>query len=208
MLVFVDESGDPGMRQKRGSSALFIIAAVIFVENEDAEACDLRIDELRRQCFGNSTTEFKFNKCCRAYRLSFLQGIAGKEFLYLAFVLNKDKLYGPGFREKDSFYKFTSKLLFENAKPFLSEASVTIDGSGNREFRRQLQSYLKRKINTDSETIRKVKIEASHGNNLLQLADMVCGAVARSFRDGKADRFHYRKVIGGKELKVIFWPKN
>ncbi len=161
MLVFVDESGDPGVRQKRGSSALFIIAAVIFIENEDAHACDSKINELRRRCFGNNTTEFKFNKCCREYRLAFLEGIAGGEFLYLAFVLNKDKLFGPGFQNKDSFYKYTSKLLFENAKPYLADAAVTIDGSGNREFRRQLQSYLKRKINTDSETIRKVKIEAS-----------------------------------------------
>lgn len=167
MLVFVDESGDQGMREKRGSSPLFIITAVIFFENEDAVACDKRIDELRRDCFGSVQTEFKFNKCCYDYRRMFFNGIANQEFLYLAFVLNKCKLFGPGFQQKDSFYKYTSKLLFENAKPYLSQATVVIDGSGNREFRLQLQSYLKRKINTERETIRKVKTEASHSNNLL-----------------------------------------
>jgi hypothetical protein len=197
-----------GMRQKPGSSELFVISAVIFVETEDAAACDRRIDELRRNCFGDRPREFKFNKCCYDHRLTFLKGIAGQEFLYLSFVLNKSKLFGPGFQQKETFYKYTSKLLFDNAKSFLTKATVVIDGSGNGEFRSELQAYLKRKINTDRETIRKVKTEASHTNNLLQLADMVCGAVARSYREGKDDRFSYRRIIGRKELKVIFWPKN
>ncbi len=145
MLVFVDESGDPGMQQKYGSSALFIITAVIFLENEDADACDHRINDLRQKCFGNARTEFKFNKCCYDHRLVFFNGICEQEFLYLAFVLNKCKLFGPGFEQKDSFYKYSSKLLFENARPYLSRATVVIDGSGNREFRSQLQSYLKNK---------------------------------------------------------------
>ncbi len=34
MLVFVDESGDSGMKGKEGSSALFVITAVLFEENE------------------------------------------------------------------------------------------------------------------------------------------------------------------------------
>ena len=208
MLVFVDESGDPGMRQKRGSSSLFIITAVIFLDNEDADACDHKISELRQKYFGSARTEFKFNKCCYDHRIAFLEGVAGQEFLYLAFVLNKSQLFGPGFQNKDSFYKYTSKLLFENARPYLSNATIVIDQSGNRKFRQQLQSYLRRKINTEEETIRRVKTEASHSNNLLQLADMVCGSVARSFREGKDDRFTYRRIIGTKELKVIFWPKN
>jgi hypothetical protein len=208
MLVFVDESGDPGMQQKRGSSSLFIITAVIFLDLEDASACDHRIDELREQCFHNHRQEFKFNKCCHDHRMAFLRAMGDYEFLYLTFVLNKAKLLGPGFQNKSSFYKYTSRLLFENAKSYLSRATVVIDGSGNREFRRELQSYLKRKINTETLAISKVKTEASHTNNLLQLADMICGAVARSYREEKGERFVYRRIIGRKELKIVFWPKN
>jgi len=43
MLVFVDESGDCGIKGKAGSSQLFVIAAVIFEENLSAEACDKRV---------------------------------------------------------------------------------------------------------------------------------------------------------------------
>lgn len=118
-------------------------------------------------------------------------------------MLNKTKLYGPGFQYKESFYKYTASLLFENAKPYLRDASVTIDRNGDRVFRIQLEKYLKRKINTEAQVIRKVKTEPSHSNNLLQLADMVCGAIARSHRkDKNGDIEKFRKIIGHRELDV------
>lgn len=73
-----------------------------------------------------------------------------------------------------SYYKYASSLVFENAKEVLTEATVIIDGSGSREFPRQLQSYLKRRINDPGQrAIRKVKLQDSSRNNLVQLVDMV-----------------------------------
>jgi hypothetical protein len=207
VLAFVDESGDAGMKRKVGSSELFVVAAVIFFENSDANACDDSIAALKPECFKNTDTEFKFNKCCRDHRGKFFSRVNPMDFLYVAFVFNKAKMYGPGFQFKSPFYKYACKLLFESAKPYLREASVTIDGSGDRVFRKQLQSYLKAKINTERETIKRVKLEASHSNNLLQLADMVCGAVARSYKTGKANCGEYRQMIKGHELGVNVWPK-
>lgn len=207
MLAFVDESGDSGMKQKTGTSLRFVIAAVVFLANDDAQACDDYIDVLRQECYGNEAREFKFNKCCKDHRVKFLNAVANFEFLYFAFVLNKQLLYGPGFQYKEPFYKYTSKLLFENAKSYLSHATVIIDGSGKREFRQQLATYLKSRVNTDADVIKKVKIASSHSNNLLQLADMVCGAVARSYRGDKEDRFLYRTLIKKRELHVQVWPK-
>jgi len=95
-------------------------------------------------------------------------------------VLNKKKLYGPGFQYKSPFYKYTVNLVFQNAKPYLRDAIVVIDRSGGQGFRKQLATYLKKKMNEKDglSLIKKVKTERSHNNNLLQLADMVCGAVA------------------------------
>jgi hypothetical protein len=207
VLVFVDESGDPGMKGKKGSSALFVVAAIIFFENTDANVCDDAIAALKPSCFKKKETEFKFNKCCRELRRRFFVHVEDADYLYVAFVFNKAKMYGPGFQYKSPFYKYACKLLFESAKPYLQQASVTIDGSGDRVFRKQLQTYLKAKINTDKETIKRVKMEASHSNNLLQLADMVCGAVARSYKREKANCGEFRQLIKGHELGVTVWPK-
>jgi len=174
MLVFVDESGDPGM--------------------------ELGLPE---------HMEFHFNKSRRAVREYFLQHVAPYEFFYLSVVLNKRKLHGPGFQYKASFYKYTVNLVFQNAKPHLRDAIVVIDRSGGQDFRRQLARYLKKRMNEKDgpSLIRRVKTERSHNNNLLQLADMVCGAVARSYRTDKDDQMVYRSLLRHRELRVQKWPR-
>ena len=124
-------------------------------------------------------------------------------------VINKPKLTGPGFHFKESFYKYTCSLVFENAKPHLNDATVVIDGSGSREFKKQLSAYLRKRVrDADSGkcVIKKVKIQDSRSNNLLQLADMVCGAVARCY-SGKAEARECRNLIRHREIYVQFWPK-
>jgi hypothetical protein len=66
-------------------------------------------------------------------------------------------------------------------------------------------------MNHDAEdglVIRKVKMEDSKRNNLLQLADMVCGAVARSFREERENGWEFRRLVREREMRVQYWPKN
>jgi hypothetical protein len=209
MLVFVDESGDPGMKFQEGSSHLFIVTLVVFNDHDEAQATDDRIRLLRRELGVSEAFEFKFNKMNRAFRTAFLEAVCGFDFFYFGIVLNKALLHGPGFQFKQSFYKYTCSLVFENAKPHLSDATVVIDGSGSREFRQQLDTYLRRKINDKNAAvrhIRKVKVQDSHRNNLLQLADVVCGTIARSY-SGKQDSKVYRPLISHREITVQVWPR-
>jgi hypothetical protein len=121
-------------------------------------------------------------------------------------VINKSKLFGEGFKHKESFYKYASSLLFENAKDKLQNAIVVIDESGRKAFKYQLATYLKKKINTkDRVCIKKVKMQDSRSNNLLQLADMVAGAVNRSLSKKKRDGF--RDMISAREIFVQIWPQ-
>jgi len=85
MLVFVDESGDCGMKKKKGSSDLFVVAAVIFFENTDANACDFAIEEIKTECLRRPAGEFKFNKYCHDYRIKFFQKVVNLDFMYVAF---------------------------------------------------------------------------------------------------------------------------
>ena len=47
MLVFLDESGDPGMKLQQGSSEYFFVTLVIFEDNEEALRADHHISGLR-----------------------------------------------------------------------------------------------------------------------------------------------------------------
>lgn len=206
MLVFIDESGDTGFKIEKGSSRYFVIVLVSFEENEEAIACDQRIQLLKRELKLPESFEFKFNKLRKDQRIKFFEAVLPYTFFYYGIVINKkpDKLYGDGFKIKESFYKYTCSLVFENAKPYLKDATIIIDGSGSREFKRQLTTYLRKKVGTS--IIRKVKIQASHNNNLIQLADMVAGAIRRNYTS-KSDKEIYRKITKSKEMNVRVWPK-
>lgn len=208
MLVFMDESGDSGMRGKPGSSPHFVVTGVLFEDHEEANQCEYRIQELRETKRLPPNFEFHFNSCSNNLRTAFLQAVRSSGFFYHSIVLNKAKLWGEGFQYKNSFYKYTTGLVFENMKPQLSNSIVVLDKCGNQEFRSELAKYLKRRINENDgqRLIKKVKMQRSDGNDLLQLADMVCGAVARSCSD-KTDRWRFRRLIRHRELRVQIWPK-
>ena len=209
MLVFIDESGDPGLKLGSGSTDYFIVTLVAFEENEEALATDQRIQLLKRELGFPAEFEFHFNKVKGSYREAFLSAVVGFDWFYFSIVINKRKLTGAGFKFKESFYKYACGLVFENAKPYLDNATVVIDGSGSREFRRELGTYLRKRINDtrgDSRFIGKIKVQDSQTNNLLQLADMVCGAVARNYSK-KDDAETYRRLISHREIYVQFWPK-
>lgn len=209
MLVFIDESGDPGLKLEAGSSNYFTVTLVAFEENDEALAADQRIQLLKREMGFPPYFEFHFNKLRADYRRQFLSALAGYNFFYFGIVINKRKLTGPGFQFRDPFYKYTCGLVFENAKPHLANATVVVDGSGTKVFRRQLATYLRRRINdprADNRFVGKVKVQDSRSNNLLQLADMVCGAIARSYSE-KKDAEAYRRLISHREIYVQFWPK-
>ena len=44
MLVFIDESGDPGRDIDKGASRYFSIALLVFEDHEEALACDKRME--------------------------------------------------------------------------------------------------------------------------------------------------------------------
>lgn len=209
MLVFIDESGDPGLKIDKGSSRFFVVSLVIFEDEEEANACDKRIELLRRELGYPEDYEFHFRENSERVRVSFLRAVAPYDFFYFGIVLNKDpnRLYGEGFRVKESLYKYTCSLVFENAKPYLREAIIIIDKTGTKVFRSQLARYLKKKIETEkSNTIEKVKMQPSRGNNLLQLADYIAGIINRVVRKKeKAENYH--RYIAAKEMNIQIWPK-
>lgn len=209
MLVFIDESGDSGLDLKKGASRFFTVALVVFEENDEAITCDQRIDLLRRELRWKGKGEFHFRRNSDKVRQAFLTAVLPYNFFYYGIVINKDpnKLWGEGFRHKASFYKYACGLVFENAKDKLTNAIVVIDKSGNLEFRNQLATYLRRKINQKEKVIKEVKMQRSSGNNLLQLADYIAGVINRSVMKQKKKADLYRKMVSSREISVQVWPK-
>ena len=192
MLVFIDESGDPGFKIQRGSSPIFVTSMVIFQDAEAAQYAGNKITNLRRQL--NIKPEFKFNKCANEARDSFFDEISDCNFLTRAVVVEKDKIYSPALRTvKESFYTFFIRMMVQNDAGMLVNAKVVIDGSGDPAFRKEFKSYLRKHIGPDC--ISKLDLKDSKRDPLIQLADMTAGAIARSYREDRPDARRWRSML-------------
>jgi Protein of unknown function (DUF3800) len=123
---------------------------------------------------------------------------------YLAIVIDKRKLTRRLFPSSSSFYEYIVGLSLEFLRPHLPGASVDVDRSGSADFGKKLCRQIAKnfKGKDGKPLLRRIRTVASKGSNLMQLADMVCGAVGRSFRGRKADDACYRRIIQHRELAV------
>lgn len=178
MLVLIDESGDPGFKVAKGSSPTFVVAMVVFRDFKEAERASLAIDEARREL--RVKPEFKFNKCHPEVRDGFFRAVADCDFKVRVLVVVKSRIYSRHLRDHTrAFYSFFLKLLLEHDNDVLDGARVKIDGSGAREFKRNLGGYLRQEVGTGK--ISSLKFVDSKKDRLVQLADMCAGAIARAY---------------------------
>lgn len=109
MLVFIDESGDPGFKLDRGSSRIFSAAMVVFDDAAAAQEAEavIRAALVRLR----ARPEFKFSKCSHDIKDAFFAEVANLRFCVRAIVVKKELIYSDRLRtEKEEFYRFLSKI--------------------------------------------------------------------------------------------------
>lgn len=191
MLVFIDESGDPGFRVEQGSSPIFVAAMVIFEHSEAATITENVIKSASVRL--RVRPEFKFNKCSKQVRDSFFGAVRDCPFTVRAIVVRKEVIYSPHLRvNKEDFYRFFVRKMLENDGGTIDDAKVLIDGSGDREFKRMLKTSLRSQVGP---RLKDVRFAKSHSDRLIQLADMCVGAIARSYRNDRTDAWRWRQML-------------
>jgi hypothetical protein len=195
MLVFIDDSGDPGFKLASGSSQYFVIACVIFDDNLDAEETALKIKRFRRTLGWRDDHEFKFNKMNKNLRLTFLNEIKNCKFRIRAIVVNKSTVRSTGLRSnKNKFYNYIIKQILAKSEGSIKNASVRMDGHEDRAYKKAAATYFRQQANPKDSVIKNVKFVNSQNDNLIQLADMIAGTIMRS-KSNKTDSADYLRAI-------------
>lgn len=195
MLVFIDESGDPGFKVSKGSSPLFVVSLVAFKKVEDSVVAQEAIAGVASTF--KISNEFKFSQSRDEVRDAFFAALRPIEFCVRAIVIQKAKIYSPHLRtDKEAFYAYFVKSMLKFDNGLLENAKVIIDGSGDQSFKKELSRYLKR--HTGPGAIRDVRFSNSKNDRLVQMADMCTGAIARSYRDDRADARRWLDMLNGK----------
>jgi hypothetical protein len=175
---------------------------VIFNDFSQAEAASKAITELKKLLKINP--EFKFSKTRALVKDKFFDVVCQCGFEVMALVVDKSKIYSSQLRnDTDSFYNFFVKTLMQYDNNTLFNASIKIDGSGDKEFKKALTAYLRQSIGQHK--IRKFKFIDSKSNNLIQLADMVVGAIARSYSDNRKDGDRWLNKLKNKKRIRNIW---
>jgi hypothetical protein len=197
MLVFIDDSGDAGFKIEKGSSRFFVISAVIFNDNLEAEKVAVAIKELKRKLKFPDGVEFKFNKSRRHTREEFFEAISDFKFSVRSLVVDKKIIRSAELKNnRNSFYSYAIKMLLKYNNHSIVNASIKIDGSGDRVFRKTFVAYLRKEINSDSaKIIEHCKLVDSKKNVLIQMADMIAGSIRRSYDVSKSDAKIYKSII-------------
>ncbi|MFA6004888.1 MAG: DUF3800 domain-containing protein [Patescibacteria group bacterium] len=204
MIIFIDESGDPGFKIARGSSPYFVIALVVFKNDLDAEEAAIRIKRLKQKLQKSDRFEFKFNGCSRSYREAFLHAISDIKYEIRAIVINKPQIYSTYLQtSKESFYNFSLRQILQHNNNTIRNAKIRIDGRGERAFRTQLSTYLRQHLNSTNNTVMKnIRFRDSSKDVLVQMADMIAGTIRRYFDKMTEDWNIYRKIIKSKEKDI------
>lgn len=197
MLVFIDDSGDAGFKFASGSTRYFVIACVIFDDDLEALKVKVAIRELKRQIGFPDSVEFKFFKSSDEIKQKFLHGISRYTFRVRTIVVDKSIIRSRELKEnKSSFYSYIIKLVLQNNDETIIDAKIRIDGSGDRQFRRSFLGYLRKQLNSHQKiVIKNCKLVDSQSDELIQMADMIAGAIRRSYDSSKKDAKIYKKII-------------
>jgi hypothetical protein len=192
VLAFIDESGDLGFRIDQGASQHFVLAMIIFENKEEA----IKAEDIIKKLLVDTKVkpEFKFNKTRADIKDTFFMAIRKCKFKVRALVVDKKKIYNFAMRgKKEVFYSYLMRLLLHHDNNSLKNALVKIDGSEDKIFRRKLTAYLR--ANVGSGKLNNIRFCDSKRNLLIQLADMVAGAIARSYKEGHKANGKWIKML-------------
>lgn len=212
MFVFVDESGCTGMKLGRGSSDHFTLVAVVFRDRESAKAARRAIQQLRVELKRKPLSEFKYNRAGRDCKRRFFEVASKLDFRIHSFTLNKAGLAPGSLSESKRMYRKVTGWTLENLMDSLAgsaaprAATLIFDACGDREFYDYFQRFAEHLARTrlKNNAVINVRAQASHTEDLLQLADMVCGAIAHH-RLGKKLPFDFG-VLESRFSTFRSWP--
>ena len=196
-LIFIDDSGDPGF--KSASSSNFVMAAALFVEPKTATLISKKISTYRSSLGWRNDYEFKFAKIRKDIIIELLKMVSKYDFQIYAVYIDKSSFRQTTFAlDKEKLYNWTIRELL-SIMP-IHNAKIEIDGRSSSRNMRRTATYLRREINIDKTKKIEIKFEDSTRDNLIQLADLIAGAINRLLNTNKTDSKKYIHII---EKKIV-----
>jgi hypothetical protein len=195
MHVYIDDSGDAGMKFAQGSTRFLVLAACVFREPLHIEEAAAAIQACREK--NQQSREFKFARSKDRIKTCFFDCIKPTKFNVRAIVIDKTQIRSQHLIDHPGDLKsYAIRQLLTHTFGTVRDAKLVIDGQDTRSFQMGDRAYFMRQVNGEQPgTLRDVEFADSSANVLVQLADMVAGSVHRHVRqDDKQDSTHFERL--------------
>lgn len=217
MPTFIDESGCCGFGPK--SQPYFRLVGVWFPTSDGADLCEAALEAFRKEQQLPPGYEFKYSsKLSDRIRTAFFALVARHEFCFAA--AHFDKASRLAKMDKETLYRDCVRVLTQSLLDqyqYAEELKCSVKGSpvrlaekviadDNKDpfyFRILKDEFFALKSANGKTLIGNVKPGKSKSDRMLQLVDMVCGAVG----DHLAGNSEFFNLIRGNALRVVVLPE-
>ena len=188
-----DESGDVSFSFGKGASRYFVVAVIATAA---PEALRQLLADLRQRSGLPADYEFSFNALSSApLRRRVFAALAGADFEGWAVVVDKTTLPDPFkvMRWLDFYLYFVTELMRLIPSAKREGATLILDEFGSAsQVRTELRRFMK--VRDIPRQFKRILIKRSKSESLIQIADLMAGAILR--RDAKGDVGAYDYVAG------------
>jgi hypothetical protein len=199
--IYLDESGSPNVNDH--NPPVFIVAGVLIDSREDLAGLDQRFRNAfaairRPEEHELRTAGLSVHKHTRVLReLSLL------DYQWAAACFDKPSLTSPGFADPLTFYRYAFQFLIGDLLTMAWQADLVLDQNSTPVVQAELEAYLRRENSgLPVSRLGSVNFADSSKSRLVQLADLVAGAVRRSV----AGEDHPLREIEDKMITLQYWP--
>lgn len=197
MIIYIDDTGDPGFKLNKGSSDYFAIAAVCFANHSDEELMIKKLQELKTLLGWQKRREFKFRKANSELKATFFNYIKTTNFCAYVTIVNKQSITDRNLQQNASLFYNSIILQTLQSIPNLTNLHVYIDGEGGCEYRRKVKTFFRKNLTQYS--LVELKYFDSKNSELIQLADMIVG-LTTSYHTNKREETSYNLIK--KHIKI------
>jgi len=207
VIAFADEFGNNSFDfESQGSH--FIVASVI-INLEEADTVNSQLEEIRKKFF--QTGEIKSNKVAGNHkrRILILEALQNVKFSIYSVVVNKEKLFGEGFKYKQSFYKYLNGILYKELYRTFPQLELKVDEHGGNDFMLSFKKYVETNHIRNLFEGSDFHIRKSHSELGVQLADFIAGTLGYIFDKNKKSNFsnQFRELLSNKLISLNHFPK-
>ncbi len=207
VVAFADEFGNNSF-DFTSQGTHFIVASVLINESELTDV-NKKLESIRTKFF--QTGEIKSNKVADnpKRRILILKALQDVNFSIYGVVIDKQKLFGEGFKYKKSFYKFLNGLLYKELYRTFPQLELTVDEHGGNDFMQSFKKYVENNHIRNLFSGSDFNIQRSHNELGVQLADFIAGTLGYIFDLNKKDSnsSEFEKLISPKLISLNHFPK-